>query len=222
MMTTGSSACFGSLRTVSKSDSLMLYTEQSSTSASARCSTSKSFTESAKPEAKTSKPRSRRANDNSSAISGVSSMSRMRRKRTLLRGVVAGQSRLLARGRLQIQNPDAAAGRVVGAVVVLDGCAPGFERAHREGVALEIIPRVAEHFVAVPVVVEDRVAGVHARDGIVFVIGGLGPNLASRPVLLAFAYGIQFLYFSCGRGIGSIGAHTVSATVAAASAAPMF
>src|SRR5580700_7471678 len=155
----------------------MLYTEQSSTSASARCSNSNSFTESAKPEAKTSKPRSRRANDNSSAISGVSSMSRMRRNRMLLRDVVAGQSRLLAFGRLQIQNPDAAARRVIGAVLVLEHCAPGFERAHREGVALEIIPRVAEHFVRVPVVVEDRVAGVHARDGIIFVKSRLGANL---------------------------------------------
>src|SRR5713226_4161742 len=165
----------------------MLYTEQSRTSASACCSTTSSFTEPAKPEAKTSKPLSRKANDNSSAISGVSSMSRMRRKRTLLfaAGPGAGQSRLLARGRLQIQNPDAPARRVIGAVVVLNERAPGLQRAHGESVSFKIIFGVAQHFIRVPIVGEGGVAGVHAHDGIKAVKGSFVPDFTRRSALFA-------------------------------------
>ncbi len=98
----------------------------------------------------------------------------------------AGQPLLLAGGRLQIQHPDAAAGRVVGAMVVLDHRAPRFQRAHREGVSLEVVARVVEHFVRVPVVGEDGVTRVHAHDGVVTVVRGLGPHVARRSALLAF------------------------------------
>src|SRR5205085_10165442 len=120
------------------------------------------------PAAKTSKPRSRSANVNSSAISGVSSMSRMRRNRTLLlAGPCTREALLLAGGRLQIQDPDSASGRVIGPMVVLDHRAPGFECAHREGVSLKIIACVVQYLTRMPVVGEDGVTWVHAQNRVV-------------------------------------------------------
>src|SRR6202050_4101489 len=144
--------------------------EQSSTSASARCSTTSSLTLAVYPAAKTSYPASRSAKLSSSAISGVSSMSRMRRKRTLLlAGTVARQPLLLAFARLQIHHPHSAARCVVGAAVILEHRAPGFQRAHRERVSLEVVAGVIQHFIRVPVVGEDSVTRMHAQHGVVTV-----------------------------------------------------
>src|SRR5579864_4888451 len=107
--------------------------------------------------------------------------------KTLLGAVVAGQARLLARARLDVERPHSPSGGVIRAVVVVDDGSPSFERAHGEGVALEIVARVAQDFVRVPIVGEVRVAAVHAQDGVVLVVGGLVPDLAGRPALFAFA-----------------------------------
>src|SRR6202040_2999919 len=103
--------------------------EQSSTRASAFKSRIRSLAVSVKPSAKTSYPWSRSANVSNCAISGVSSISRMRFGNALaLAG--ARQPRLLACAGLQVQHPHASAGRVVGALIVLEHRAPGFQRAH--------------------------------------------------------------------------------------------
>ena len=47
---------------------------------------------------------------------------------------------------------DPSAGRVVAAAVVLDRRAPGLERPHLKGVALEVLAGVVQHLVGVPVV----------------------------------------------------------------------
>src|SRR6266700_1509680 len=139
----------------------------------------------------------------------------------LAAGAGAWQSWLLARGRLQIQYPYAAARRVIGAVVILEDCAPRFERAHYEGVALKITLGMVQHFVRMPVVGENRVAGVNPHDGVKAVKRSLVSNFTRRPALLSFADDVGFLQRRSGRRIGSVGAHTVSATVAAASAEPI-
>src|SRR5437667_2704124 len=53
-------------------------------------------------------------------------------------------------GWFQIQDPDPAAGGVVAAAVVLDRRAPGLERPHLEGVALEVLAGVVQDLVGVP------------------------------------------------------------------------
>src|ERR1700683_4835737 len=198
--------------------------EQSSTSASARCSTTSSLTLAVYPAAKTSYPASRSAKLSSSAISGVSSMSRMRRKRILLlSGSEARQPLLLAFAGLQIHHPNSAAGRVVGAAIVLEHRAPGFQRAHRECVSFEVVARVVQHFICVPVVGEDSVTRMHAQHGVVTVDRKFLPYLARGAALLAFADDITFLRLGSRRRRGHccFGVHRVCATVSASAAAAM-
>src|SRR6266851_8073973 len=97
--------------------------------------------------------------------------------RFLLLPAGAGQSRLLGRRWLQIQNPYSSARRVIRAVVVLEDRAPGFQRAHYEGVAFKIILRMVQHFIRVPVVGEVRVASVHSNHGVKTVKRSLVANL---------------------------------------------
>src|ERR1700689_2642605 len=199
--------------------------EQSSTSASARCSTTSSLTLTVYPAAKTSYPASRSAKLSSSAISGVSSMSRMRRKRILLLGgSEARQPLLLAFAGLQIHHPHSAAGCVVGAAVVLKHRAPGFQRAHRERVSFEVVARVVQHFIRVPVVGEDRVTSMHAQHGVVTVERRFLPYLARGAALLAFADDVNFLRLWSGRGRGffCFGFHEFCAPVSAPTAAAIF
>ena len=98
-----------------------------------------------------------------------------------------GNRFFFAFARLDIHHPDSAAGRVVRAVVVLDHRAPGLQRAHRERVSLEVVARVVEHFIRVPVVGEDCVAAVHSQHGEEAVERRFRPYVARRPALLAFA-----------------------------------
>ena len=60
--------------------------------------------------------------------------------------------------RLQVEHPDAAARRVH-ARSSLSMTAPyASERPHDEGVALEVVPHVLEHFIRMPVARQDAVA----------------------------------------------------------------
>src|SRR4029077_18053525 len=153
-----------------------------------------SLTESVKPEGKTVYPRSRSANVRSSAISGVSSMSRMRGNRTLLlAGAGARQRLVVASTWRQVQNPPSPASRVVGATFVFDHCAPGFQRTHRESVSLEVLTRVAKHLVRMPVVSEHGVTRMHTQDFVITIISSFGPHVARRPAFLAFADDEAFL-----------------------------
>src|ERR1700723_807720 len=166
----------------------MSYEVQSSTSASDCCETINSFTPTLYPSANTSKPASRKANVSSSAISGVSSISSMRRKRALLLdGAGAGQPFLLAFARLQIHHPDPPARGVIRATIVFKHRAPGLQRAHCEGDSFEIVARVVQHFVRVPVVGENRIARMHAQHSVVAVVRRLRAHLARRAALLAFS-----------------------------------
>src|ERR1700735_1724039 len=149
-------------------------------------------------------------------------MSRMRRKRILLLGV-AGQPLLLGFAGIEIHYPHTAASGVVGAAVVLKHRAPGFQRAHREGISLEVVARVVQNFIGVPVVGEDSVTRVHAQDGVVTAKRRFVSRLAGRTALLAFADDIAFLrlWSSRRRGCGCFGVHRVCATVSASAAAAM-
>src|SRR5271165_4597680 len=136
----------------------------------------------------------------------------------LLLGSGARQTRLLAFAGLQVHDPHPSAGRVVGAAVVLNHRAPSLQRAHGEGVSLEVVTSVFQHFIGVPVVSEDGVSRVHTQDGVVAVEHRFRPHVACRAVFLAFADNIAFLCFGSGRRIGSFSIHTVCATISAASA----
>src|SRR6266404_3896003 len=210
---------------MSNRDSLISNVEQSSTRASAFKSRIRSLTVSVKPSAKTSWPWSRSANVRSCAISGVSSISRMRFGNALaLAG--AGQPRLLGGAGLQVQNPHAAAGGVVSALIVFEHRAPGFESAHGEGVA-----QVTEDFVGVPVVGEDGIARVHFQHGVKAVVRSLVADFACRAALFTFRDDVALLP-GCGRrrnvrghgvfDVGCVGAHSVCATASASAAAAIF
>ena len=54
-------------------------------------------------------------------------------------------------------------------MIILDHRAPRLQRTHGEGVALEIIARVIQHLIRVPIVRENSVAPVYAQDGVVAV-----------------------------------------------------
>src|ERR1700722_3743448 len=214
---------------MSNRNSLISNVEQSSTSASAFKSRINSLTVSVKPSAKTSCPWSRRANVRSCAISGVSSISRMRFGNALaLAG--AGQARLLGGAGLQVQNPHAPAGGVVSPLIVFEHRAPGFESAHGEGDAFEVVAQVAEDFVGVPVVGEDGVAPVDFHHGVKAVVRRLVADFARRAALFAFRDDIALLP-GCGRrrdvnghrvfGVGCVGAHSFCATASASAAAAM-
>src|SRR5208282_1425121 len=136
----------------------------------------------------------------------------------LLTGSGARQPLLLAFARLQIHDPHSSAGRVVGAAIVLDRRTPGLQGAHRECVALEVVARVIQHFIGVPVVREDRVPRVHTQDGVVAVERRFRPYVAGRTALLAFADDVAFLRFGSGRRRGCFGIHRVCATVSASTA----
>src|SRR5882672_5673134 len=146
-------------------------------------------------------------------------MSRMRRnRRLLLASPGPGQARLLACGGFQVQNPNSPAGGVISAVIALDHGAPGLERPHCKRVSLEIVARVVEDFIRVPVVREDRVSGMYAQDGVEAVVRRFGPNVAGRTALLAFGDDIAFLRNRTGRRCRRVGAHSVSAMAAASTA----
>src|ERR1700739_3009290 len=190
----------------------------------------RSLTAFVNPDAKTSWPRSRSEKVRSSTISGGSSISRTRAKLLLTcRRTGAGQPLLLAFRRLQIHHPDASAGGVVGTVIVLDHCAPRLQRAHGEGHAFEIVARVIQYFIGVPVVGQNRVAGVDAQHGVVAVVGRFRAHIARGAALLAFGNDVTFLPLGFDLGLGldrikgsaGLGVHTVSATAAASVAAAM-
>src|SRR5437667_1523452 len=92
----------------------------------------------------------------------------------------------------------------MGTVVVLDHRAPGLQRAHREGVALEVVARVVQHFMRVAVVGEDGIAGMHAQDGVVAVVGRLGAHVPRRSAFLAFADDVAFLLRRCVGGFAHV------------------
>src|SRR5262249_7431264 len=117
------------------------------------------------------------------------------------------------RRRLDIEDPDATAGRVIRAMVVFDHRPPRLERPHRERVTLEVGLRVAEHFVRVPVVVQQRIARVDLQHRVELVVGRLETHVTRRTALLALGDDVAFLWIEL--------AHTVCATAAAASAAAM-
>src|ERR1700741_429243 len=205
---------------MSNRDSLMSKAVQSSTSASARNSSIKSLTVSVKPSAKTSWPRSRNAKLSSSAISGVSSMSSTRdKRRLLLAGSGTRQPRLFACSGLQVHDPHASAGRVVGAVVVLDHRAPSLQRAHGEGNSFEVIARVIQHFTGVPIIREDSVTGMHPQDRVKAVERGLRPYIARGSTLLSFTDDIAFLRFRSRRSW--FATHRVCASASASTAEAM-
>src|SRR5216684_1758943 len=214
---------------MSNRDSLISNVEQSSTSASAFRSRIRSLTVSVKPSAKTSCPWSRSANVSSCAISGVSSISRMRFGNALaLAG--AGQPRLLGGAGLQVQNPHAAASGVVSALIVFEHRAPGFESAHGEGDPFEVVAPVTEDFGGVPVVGEDRITPVHFQHGVVAVVRGLVADFACRAALFAFGDDIALLPGGGRRrnvnghrvfDVWCVAAHSVCATASASAAAPM-
>src|SRR5215831_5610734 len=204
---------------------------QSRTRASARWSRIKSLTASVNPSAKTSWPRSRSAYDSSSAISGVSSMSRMRLNRMLPLAGTRSETRLFAFARLEIEDPHTATRGVVGALVVLDHCAPSLESAHGESDSLEIVAQVIEHFRGVPVIGEQCVTRVHAHDSVVAIESRFGAHVSSRTALLALSDNVAFLPGCRGRcdvsGHGvlcvwCVCAHRVCATASASAAAAMF
>src|ERR1700681_3416151 len=146
-------------------------------------------------------------------------MSRMRRNRSLLLAGPGGREPLLrACGGLQIHDPHSTAGRIVGTVVIFDHRAPCLERAHRERVSLEVVARMVQHFIRVPVVGEDSVTCVQAQDGVVAVERRLRPYVARRPALFAFADDVAFLRFGSRRGRRCVGVHRGCATVAASAA----
>src|SRR6267143_1194272 len=214
---------------MSNKDSLLSNVEQSNTRASAFKSPIRSLTVSVTPSAKTSWPWSRSANVRSCAISGVSSISRMRFGNALaLAG--AGQPRLLGRTGLQVQNPHAAAGGVVSALIVFEHRAPGFESAHGEGDSFEVVAQVAEDFVGVPIIGEDGIARMHFQHGVKAIVRSLVADFACRAALFAFRDDIALLP-GCGRrrnvsghrvlGVGCVGAHSVCATASASAAAAM-
>src|SRR5258708_28321729 len=142
----------------------------------------------------------------------------------------ARPSRLLGRTGLQVQNPHAAAGGVVSALIVLKHRAPGFESAHGEGDAFEVVAQMAEDSVGVPVVGKDGIAAVHFQHGVEAVVRGLVADFACRAALFAFRDDIALLP-GCGRkrkvrrdgvfDVGCVGAHSVCATASASAAAPM-
>src|ERR1700691_681605 len=226
MITMGVSSGSVCWRTASKSASLISKEEQSSTTASARCSVISSLTPTVYPAANTSYPASRSANDKSSAISGVSSISSIRREATLLLADVsgAGQPFLLAFARLQIHNPDSSARRVVSAVVILHHRAPRLQRAHRERHSLEVVTRVVQHLIRVPVVREDCIATVHAHHRVA-VERRFRPHIARRPTLFSLTDDIAFLRLRsgrCRRRNCCFSVHMVCATVSASAAADIF
>jgi len=89
--------------------------------------------------------------------------------------------------RLEVERPHATAGGVIGARVVLDRRAPGFERAHGKRIAFEVRPGVGEHLVGVPVVVQDRIARMDSCHRVKAIRRGLGADIARRASFLAFA-----------------------------------
>src|ERR1700691_1793591 len=78
-------------------------------------------------------------------------------------------------------------------MIVFNHRAPSLERAHSEGDSLEVVARMVEHFIRVPVVGQDCVAPVHAQHGIEAVKSRLWAYVTAGPALLAFADNIAFL-----------------------------
>jgi hypothetical protein len=79
----------------------------------------------------------------------------------------------------------------VRALIGFDRRAPGFERADRIDLALEVALRVSQHLRRVPIVGELRVTGVHAKDLHESIVRLVGRHFAARRALLAFADDVQ-------------------------------
>src|SRR5262249_57776503 len=137
----------------------------------------------------------------------------------------------------------------VPALIVLDLGAPRLERPHLERVALEVVAQVLEHFLRVPVLGEDRVAGVYAQHRVIAIVGRFRPHIARRAAFLAFGDDVAVLrrrgllirvahdqplwegnrrargdrrdLFSAASAVAFLRCYTVCATTAAASAAAM-
>src|SRR4029077_11947207 len=84
-------------------------------------------------------------------------------------------------------------GGVVTALIALDRRAPRLERPHLEGIALEIVADVVEHFLRVPVLGEQCVAGMHPPHREVPIVHCLGPYVARRAALLPFGDDVALL-----------------------------
>src|SRR5258708_24467263 len=194
----------------------------------ALCSMTRSLTAFVYPDATTSWPRSRSEKVRSSAISGVSSMSRTRAKLFLARRARAREPFLFTFRRFQIHHPDSPARSVVSSVVIFDHGAPRFQRPHGEGDAFEIAAGVVQHFIGVPVGGENGIAWMHAQHGVVAVVGRFRTHVARGAALFTFTYNVTFLALGFDLGLllscESVGlrVHTVSATAAASVAAAMF
>src|SRR5208282_4211701 len=132
----------------------------------------------------------------------------------------ARQTRLLSFAWLQVHDPHPPSGGVISTMVVFDHRAPRLQSAHREGVALEVIARVIEHFIGVPVVGKNGIAPVYTHHGVVAVKCRFRAHVAARSALLAFADNITFLRFRSRRSRrrSCFSVHTVSATAVASAA----
>src|SRR5579864_1772831 len=148
-------------------------------------------------------------------------MSRMRRKRILLlAGPGSRQPFLLTLAGLQVHHPYASARRVISAVIVLDHRTPRLEGAHCKRDSLEIVTRVVQHFVGMPIVRQNGVTRVHAHHGVVAVKCRFGPHVARGATLLSFGDDITLLRFGSRRrwSCCCFGVHRVCATCSAAAA----